>query len=195
MLFDVTLCITLCGQINDLGHETKMMKLVFMSVLSTLFIYFFFIFLDCWGKNISIIKMKTTAALCRDQCLILLSTTQTEITISSQRDLQPKSIPLKGLLGFAFLLNKISAGDTVQVSFDWCYNVTAKNIFQVWLLLQAPYYFDCGGLITNSNMFATAQTASCFAHISLQAFCFQSLKSTSLLDIAVFSTTYISIGD
>lgn len=109
--------------------------------------------------------------------------------------MQPQIIPLKGLLGFAFLLNKISAGDTVQVSFNWCYITTAKNIFQVWLLLQAPYYFDCRGVITNSNMFAAAQTASFFAHISLQAFCFQSLKSTSVLDIAVLGMTYLSTGD
>lgn len=53
--------------------------------------------------------MKITVALCRNQCL---STTETQITIFVQRDLQPTSIPLKGLLGFAFLLNKISAGDT-----------------------------------------------------------------------------------
>jgi len=99
------------------------------------------------------------------------------MTISAQRDLQPKSIPVKGLLDFAFLLNKISAGDIVKACFNWCYNTTTKDIFQVWLLLQAPYYFDCRGAITNSNMSAAARTASLFLQISLQVLCFQSLKS------------------
>lgn len=170
-----------------------MMMLVFMSVLSILFIILLFSFIS--GEKVLSIEMQTTVALCRDQCLILLSATQPQTTISAQKDLQPESVPLKGLLGFAFLLNKTSAGDTVQVSFDWCYNATATNIFQVWLLPQPPYYFDCREVIINSNMFAAAQTASCFVHISLQAFCFQSLKSTSLLDIAVLAMTYIATGN
>lgn len=33
--FDITLIITLCGQINDLGQEVKMMKLVFVSFVNT----------------------------------------------------------------------------------------------------------------------------------------------------------------
>lgn len=41
MLLNITLCTTPCGQINDLGHEVKMMKFIFMSVLNILYIYFF----------------------------------------------------------------------------------------------------------------------------------------------------------
>lgn len=35
MPFDITLFITFCGQINDLGDEVKMMELVFVSFVST----------------------------------------------------------------------------------------------------------------------------------------------------------------
>jgi len=38
----ILLFIILCGQINNLEHEMKMMKPVFMSLLSTLFIIFLF---------------------------------------------------------------------------------------------------------------------------------------------------------
>lgn len=73
--------------------------------------------------------------------------------------------------------------------------VIQQQITSSRLLRQAPHYFDCRGAITNSNMFEAAQTASFFAHISLQAFCFQSLKTTSLLDSAVLGVTCISTGD
>lgn len=124
MLFDITLCIILCGQINDIGHEVKMMKTVFMSVLSILFSIFLFSWVSGEKKkkekkksmciyviyiHTYLIEMKIKVALCRDQCL---TTTLTQITISVPRDLQLKNIALKDLFGFAFLLNKISAGDT-----------------------------------------------------------------------------------
>lgn len=83
-----------------------MMMLVFMSVLSILFIILLFSCIS--GEKVLFIEMQTTVALCRDQCLILLSATQPQITISAQKDLHPERIPLKGLLGFAFLKENIS---------------------------------------------------------------------------------------
>lgn len=77
-----------------------------MSVLNILYIFFSWI---SRGKKI-LTGVKTTVALCRDQCLTELRTTQTYTAISAQRDSKPISIPLKGLLGFAFLLHKTSAG-------------------------------------------------------------------------------------